>query len=147
MRVLELSRSMLIGFAFPLMLVSGASAVSAQELTASGVQLAPVILYDVINGVVEKQVATDGDSAEATHVVVQLPGSPPLMRDRQGLFQPWDLDPAHLADNGFPQIDGGVNFKIFNQDLSERNFPIRVSIYYRANGELKFGYFDVLRAN
>lgn len=144
---LELFRKILLGGVFPLLVVSGAYAVSAQELTATGVQLAPVVLSDVVAAVVEKQIVMDGDVAQATYVVAQLSGNPPLMRDRQGVFQPWDMDPAHLADNGFPQTDGGVNFKIFNQDLSDRNFPIRVSVYYRANGELKFGYFDVLRTN
>ena len=140
-------RKIVLGGVFPLLVVSGAYAVSAQELTATGVQLAPVVLSDVVAAVVEKQIVMDGDVAQATYVVAQLSGNPPLMRDRQGVFQPWDMDPAHLADNGFPQTDGGVNFKIFNQDLSDRNFPIRVSVYYRANGELKFGYFDVLRTN
>lgn len=144
---LELFRKILLGGVFPLLVVSGAYAVSAQELTATGVQLAPVVLSDVVAAVVEKQIVMDGDVAQATYVVAQLSGNPPLMRDRQGVFQPWDMDPAHLADNGFPQTDGGVNFKIFNQDLSDRNFPVRVSVYYRANGELKFGYFDVLRTN
>ncbi len=143
----ELFRKIVLGGVFPLLVVSGAYAVSAQELTATGVQLAPVVLSDVVAAVVEKQIVMDGDVAQATYVVAQLSGNPPLMRDRQGVFQPWDMDPAHLADNGFPQTDGGVNFKIFNQDLSDRNFPIRVSVYYRANGELKFGYFDVLRTN
>ncbi len=142
-----LLRNIRFGFAVALMVTFGASAVSAQELTVTGVQLAPVVLTDVVNGVVEKQVALNGDVAEVTHVVVQLAGSQPLMRDRQGLFQPWDLDPAHLADNGFPQAEGQLHFKIFNQDLSAQNFPVRVTIYYRANGELKFGYFDVMRAN
>ncbi len=147
MRVLGLLRKIGIGCAATLIVVSGDARVSAQELTATGVQLAPVVLSDVISGVVEKQVSMGGDVAQVTHVVVQLSGNPPLMRDRQGLFQAWDMDPAHLADNGFPQAEGRLNFKVFNQDLSPHNFPLRITIYYRANGELKFGYFDVLRAN
>ena len=143
----EIFQKIRTGFCVALLFASAASEVSAQELTATGVQLAPVVLSELLNGVVERQVALGGDSAESTHVVVQLSGSPPLMRDRQGLYQIWDIDPAHLVDNGFPQSEGRINFKILNQDLSSLNFPIRVTVYYRANGELKFGYFDVMRTN
>ncbi len=128
-------------------LISGAPARAAPDLDVMGARLPPVVLSNVSMGAVEKQVALDGDVAEATHVVVQLAGGPPLLRDRQGLFQPWDLDPAHLADNGFAAANGRLNFKIFDQDLSAQNFPIRVTVYYRANGQLKFGYFDVMRTN
>lgn len=120
---------------------------SAQELTVSGVALGPVIVPDMTAAVVEKQVALGEDIAEATYVVVQFAGVPALMRDRQGVFQPWDLNPEHLADNGFPQSGGMLKFKIFSQDLSDKNFPMRVTLYYRTGGELKFGYFDIMRAN
>jgi len=143
----EIFRKIRTGFCVAVLFVCAASGVSAQELTTTGVQLAPVVLSGLLNGVVERQVALGGDSVESTHVVVQLSGSPPLMRDRQGLYRLWDIDPAHLIDNGFPQSEGRLNFKILNQDLSLLNFPIRVTVYYRANGELKFGYFDVMRAN
>jgi len=143
----EIFRKIRTGFCVALLVAASVSDVSAQELTAAGVQLAPVVLPELLNGVVERQVALGDDSVESTHVVVQLSGSPPLMRDRQGLYQLWDIDPAHLIDNGFPQSEGRLNFKILNQDLSSLNFPIRVTVYYRANGELKFGYFDVMRAN
>ena len=143
----EIFRKIRTGFCVALLVAASVSDASAQELTAAGVQLAPVVLPELLNGVVERQVALGDDSAESTHVVVQLSGSPPLMRDRQGLYQLWDIDPAHLIDNGFPQSEGRLNFKILNQDLSSLNFPIRVTVYYRANGELKFGYFDVMRAN
>ena len=143
----EIFRKIRTGFCVALLVAASVSDASAQELTAAGVQLAPVVLPELLNGVVERQVALGDDSVESTHVVVQLSGSPPLMRDRQGLYQLWDIDPAHLIDNGFPQSEGRLNFKILNQDLSSLNFPIRVTVYYRANGELKFGYFDVMRAN
>ena len=122
-------------------------ACASQVLDVNGASLAPVVLHDVTNGVIEKQVALGGDVAELTHVVVQFAGLPTLMRDRQGVYQPWDMDIAHLADTGFPQSGGAINFKIFNQDLSDKNFPLRVTLYYRANGALKFGYFDVMRTN
>jgi len=120
---------------------------SAQELTVAGVQLAPVVVPDMTAAVVEKLVALGQDVPEATYVVVQFAGVPALMRDRQGVFQPWDIDPAHLADNGFAPSGGQLNFKIFSQDLSDKNFPMTVTVYYRANGELKFGYFEIMRAN
>lgn len=147
MRIHALLRKHGIGTAVALAMAVGASGVCAQELTATGVQLASVVLSDVRQASVEKQVLIGNDVVETTHVVVQLSGNPPLMRDRQGLFQSWDLDPTHLADNGFVQSEGRLNFKVFNQDLSPHNFPMRVTVYYRANGELKFGFFDVMRAN
>ncbi|MSP42627.1 MAG: hypothetical protein EXR08_04585 [Alphaproteobacteria bacterium] len=119
----------------------------AQELTVAGVQLAPVVVPDMTAAVVEKQVPLGRDMPEATYVVVQFAGVPALMRDRQGVFQPWDIDAAHLADNGFAPSGGQLNFKIFSQDLSDKNFPMTVTMYYRARGELKFGYFDIMRAN
>lgn len=130
-----------------LFLAPQASARAAGDLTAQGAQLTPVTLTDVASGIVEKQIDVNGDVVQATHIVVQLAGSPPLMRNIQGVFQPWDVDPASLADNGFTPDEGRLLFKVFNQDLSEQNFPIRVTIYYRASGELKFGYFDVMRTN
>ena len=143
----EIFRKIRTGFCVALLAAAGVSDLSAQELTTSGAQLAPVVLPELLNAVVERQVVLGGDSVQATHVVVQLSGSPPLMRDRQGLYQLWNLDPANLIDNGFAQSEGRLNFKILNQDMSSLNFPIRVTVYYRANGELKFGYFDVMRAN
>lgn len=147
MRLLEAFQRFFTGYAVAATLVFCASGVSAQELTVSGVRLAPVVLSDVIMGGVEKPVAMHADVAQATYVVVQFAGVPALMRDRQGVYQPWDLDPAHLADNGFTQSGNQLTFKVFNQDLSDKNFPMRVTLYYRANGELKFGYFDIMRAN
>lgn len=147
MRTRDILGNARIGLCAAFFAVLGAPVFAAQGLTAMGSQLEPVVLSDVIAGVVEKEVALDAGIAEVTHVVVQLAGGQPMMRDRQGLFQPWDLDPANLADNGFAASNGVLRYKIFNQDLSQQNFPIRVTLYYRANGELKFGYFDVLRAN
>ncbi|MEQ1889459.1 MAG: hypothetical protein ABL951_09820 [Alphaproteobacteria bacterium] len=129
------------------LIVMGGSAFAAPDLTVAGAQLPPVILTDVTAAIVEKQVALEADVAEVTHVVVQMAGSQPLMRDRQGMFQPWNENSVNLADNGFSGVKGRLLFKVFNQDLSAQNFPIRVTVYYRAGGELKFGYFDVMRAN
>lgn len=124
-----------------------AASAHAEGLSVTGAQLTPVVLRDVADGVVEKSVTLDGDAPEVSHVVVQLAGGPPLMRTREGVFQPWDKDMAHLADNGFVAEDGRLFFKVLNQDLTSSNFPIRVTLYYRAAGELRFGYFDVMRAN
>jgi hypothetical protein len=130
-----------------LLLVFAPAALAAADLAVPGAQLQPVILADVVAGIVEKQVGIADDVIEATYVVVQMPGSQALMRNRQGVFLPWDLDPAGLADNGFVAENGRLLFKVLDQDISAQNFPVRVTIYYRANGELKFGYFDVMRAN
>lgn len=130
-----------------LLLVFAPAALAAADLAVLGAQLQPVILADVAAGIVEKQVGIADDVIEATYVVVQMPGSQALMRNRQGVFLPWDLDPAGLADNGFVAENGRLLFKVLDQDISAQNFPVRVTIYYRANGELKFGYFDVMRAN
>ena len=130
-----------------LFLVPQGSALAATALSVQGAQLTPVTLTDVASGIVEKQIDVGGDAIEASYIVVQMAGSQPLMRNRLGVFQPWDIDPAGLADNGFTPESGQLLFKVFNQDLSAQNFPIRVTIYYRASGTLKFGYFDVMRAN
>lgn len=140
-------RKIRISHVLAVCLGAAAPAWAASDLSVTATQLDPVILQNVTAGVVEKQVLLDGDIPAATHVVVQLAGSPPLMRDRQGVYQPWDGDPAHLADNGFVASEQGLLFKVLNQDLSASNFPIRVTLYYRVNDELKFGYFDVMRAN
>lgn len=147
MRVVGLSGNIRIGFAIAMGLVACALPVYAQQLTVAGTQLAPVVLSSPAAGLIEKQIVMAGDVAQATHLVVQFAGVPALMRDRQGVYQPWDLDPAHLADNGFTPSGDQLTFKVFNQDLSDKNFPMRVTLYYRANGELKFGYFDVMRVN
>ncbi len=120
---------------------------AAPELSAAGTPLPATVLEDVRAGTVEKPVHTGNETVAASHIVVQMAGSPALMRDRQGVFQPWDGNPENLADSGFVPVDGQMLFKVFNQDLSAQNFPIRVTLYYRVNGELKFGYFDVMRAN
>jgi hypothetical protein len=146
-RVPGISRKVKMVCSAALAAVLGWGNASAQELTVAGVQLPPVVVPDMTVAVVDKQIALGPDIAQTTHVVVQFAGVPALMRDRQGVFQPWDLNPAHLADNGFPPSGGRLNFKVFSQDLSDKNFPMRVTLYYRANGELKFGYFDIMRAN
>lgn len=120
---------------------------AAPELSVTGAPLPAMVLPDVRVGTVEKLVRTENEPVAATHIVVQMAGGQALMRDRQGVFQPWDCNPETLADSGFVPVDGQVLFKVFNQDLSAQNFPIRVTVYYRANGELKFGFFDVMRAN
>lgn len=120
---------------------------AAETLQLSGIKLSPVLLSDATAGVVSKQIALVGDAPEATYVVVQFAGGGVLMRDRAGLFQPWDRDPAHLADNGFVPQTGNLRFKVLDQNLDGFSFPMRVTLYYRANGQLKFGYFDVFRSN
>ena len=130
-----------------LLALSGMPGYAAPELSVTGTPLPAMVLSDVRVGTVEKLVRTDNESVATTHIVVQMAGSPALMRDRQGVFQPWDGNPENLADSGFVPVDGQMLFKVFNQDLSSQNFPIRVTLYYRVNGELKFGYFDVMRAN
>lgn len=137
----------LVRIIYGLPLWAGVATASAEGLSVNGVKLDPVVLQNAAEGVVEKSVSLDGDTPEASFVVVQLAGSPPLMRSREGVFQPWDRDTAHLADNGFEAVDGKLRFKVLNQDMTADNFPIRVTLYYRAAGSLKFGYFDVLRAN
>ena len=137
----------LVRIIYGLPLWAGVSMASAGELSVNGVRLAPVVLQNTAEGVVEKSVALDGDTPEASFVVVQMPGGASLMRSREGVFLPWDRDTAHLADNGFEAVDGRLLFKVLNQDMTSSNFPIRVTLYYRAAGSLKFGYFDVLRAN
>lgn len=147
MRAINIMRKFRTGCLAMLFVASSAPALASQVLTVTGAQLPPVIVSDLTAGAVEKTVLLGADIPEATHVVVQMAGGHPLMRDRQGLFQPWDIDQAQLADNGFTPVDGQLLYKVFNQDLSAQNFPIRVTLYYRANGELKFGYFDVMRAD
>lgn len=137
----------LVRIIYGLSLWAGVSMSSAEELSVNGVQLAPVILQNVTAGVVEKSVTLDGDRPDASYVVVQLPGISPLMRGREGAFQPWDRDTAHLADNGFEAVDGKLHFKVLNQDMTANNFPVRVTLYYRTADGLKYGYFDVLRAH
>lgn len=122
-------------------------AAAQERLEHAGVKLSTVVVTNVRAAVVDKQIMLDGDIAEASHVVVQFAGGGVLMRDRSGLFQPWDREPAHLPDNGFPAVSGALHFKVLDQDLSGVNFPLRVTVYYRAGGRLKYGYFDVLRGN
>lgn len=122
-------------------------AAAQERLQPAGVRLSPVMLSDVTAAVVSKQILLDGDAVDTSHVVVQFPGAGALMRDRAGLFQPWDREPAHLPDNGFAAAGGAMQFKVLNQDLSRINFPLRVTLYYRVGGQMKFGYFDVVQGN
>lgn len=147
MRKNRFRRAIRIGYCVALCLTAVGPALAEPDLSVTGARLAPVVLQNVAAGVVEKQINLDGDVPTATYVVVQLAGHQLLMRDRQGVFQPWDRNPAHLADNGFAPVGQGLLFKVLNQDLSANNFPIRVTLYYRVNDVLKFGYFDVMRAN
>ncbi len=140
------SRLMILVALFFAVAVGHASA-APERLRAEGVRLSPVVLTDTAAGVVSKQLDMAGDIPEATHVVVQFAGGGVLMRDRAGLFQPWDRDPAHLPDNGFAPIGDSLHVKVLDQNLSGISFPMRVTIYYRAGGQLKFGYFDVSRSN
>lgn len=117
------------------------------DLSVEGSVLPPVVLANVVAGVVDKTIVLGADVPTATHVVVQFAGSPPLMRDGGGLFQPWDRNPASLADNGFAPVGDNLEFKVLNQDLSANNFPMKVTVYYRAGGVLKYGSFDVFRRN
>ena len=122
-------------------------AAAEPDLSADGAVLPPVVLGNVAAGIVDQTIVLGADVPTSTHVVVQFSGSPPLMRDAGGLFQPWDRDVASLADNGFVPVGDNLEFKVLNQDLSGNNFPMRVTVYYRANGVLKYGHFDVFRRN
>lgn len=147
MKLRKLTKKGAAGGIFLLLLAFAPAAFATADLAVTGVQLPPVILADVASGIVEKQIGIADDVVDATYVVVQIPGSQPLMRNRQGVFLPWDLDPAGLADNGFVAEKGRLLFKVLDQDISAQNFPMRVTIFYRVSDELKFGYFDVMRAN
>ena len=131
-----------------LLLVAGATpALAEPDLNVDGRVLAPVVLANVTLGVVNKTIALGGDVPTATHVVIQSSGSQPLLRDNAGLFQPWDRNLASLPDNGFVPAGDNLQFQVLNQDLSASNFPMKVTVYYRAGGVLKFGSFDVFRRN
>lgn len=129
-------------------LAAGATpALAEPDLNVDGRVLAPVVLANVTAGVVNKTIALGGDVPTATHVVIQSSGSQPLLRDNAGLFQPWDRDLASLPNNGFVPAGDNLQFQVLNQDLSASNFPMKVTVYYRAAGVLKFGSFDVFRRN
>ncbi|MDO9167461.1 MAG: hypothetical protein Q7U13_15270, partial [Rhodoferax sp.] len=63
----EIFRKIRTGFCVALLVAASVSDVSAQDLTAAGVQLAPVVLPELLNGLVERQVALGDDSVESTH--------------------------------------------------------------------------------
>ena len=114
----------------------------AETLSETGSRLADVTI-DPKSADVTRTVALNGDKPTATYVMAHGADGTTLMRNNLGYWEPWDSDLNKLIDNRFTASGDNLTFKVVDQDISDRLFPIRVVIAYRTADALKFGVFQV----
>ena len=114
----------------------------AETLSETGSRLADVTV-DPKSAEVSRTVDLGGDRPSATYVMAHGADGTTLMRNNLGYWEPWDSDLNKLIDNRFTAVGERLTFKVFDQDISDRLFPIRVVIAYRTEDALKFGAFQI----
>ena len=123
--------------------VAWASGAAAESLTVSGAALESVAVAPAAANVTGS-VAMKGDAPTATYVMAHMPDGRTLQRTNLGYWQPWDGKLDSLVDNGFRAAAGDLTFKILEEDISGRFFPITVTLAYRTGEAVKFGVFQIM---
>ena len=118
------------------------AAAHAETLSEAGSRLADVTI-DPKAADITRSVTLGGDQPAATYVMAHGADGTRLMRNNLGYWEPWDGDLNKLVDNRFAASGGNLTFKVVDQDISDRLFPIRIVIAYRTADALKFGVFQV----
>lgn len=124
-----------------------AAAAAAEKLSAAGVALADITVNPAAVAAtgVTRTVDLSGDTPTATFVTAHLPDGKHLQRSNLGYWLPWDGQVDSLIDNRLPlNGDGTVTFKVVKEDLSDKMFPIAVTLAYATGGQVKFGVFQIL---
>ena len=124
-----------------------AGAAAAEKLTVAGAALADVTVNPatVATTGISRKIDLAGDAPTATHVTAHLPDGRHLQRSNLGYWLPWDGDVDSLIDNRLPlNGDGTVTFKVLKEDLSDKMFPIAVTLAYTVGEQVKFGVFQIL---
>lgn len=128
-----------------LLLTVGAGA--AEKLSTAGMALTDVAVNPaaVATSGVSRTIDLSGDIPTATFVTAHLPDGKHLQRSNLGYWLPWDGDVDSLIDNRLPlNGDGTVTFKVVKEDLSDKMFPIAVTLAYTVGEQVKFGVFQIL---
>ena len=132
---------MALGLTAALFAVAAAMA-QAETLSETGSRLSDVTI-DPKSADITRSVSLNGDAPAATYVMAHGADGTTLMRNNLGYWEPWDGDLTQLIDNRFTAAGDNLTFKIVDQDISDRLFPIRIVIAYRTGETLKFGVFQV----
>jgi len=133
----------ILGSAAAIAVLVGAAAAGAKTLSVSGVVLDDARVNPA-SAAVTATVELGGDAPEATYVMASMPDGKRLMRGADGYWRNWNGRTESLIDNGFKRNGNQLTFKILKEDLSDRFFPIRITVAYKASGRLKFGVFQVV---
>lgn len=129
------------------LLLSSVGAAAAEKLSTAGTALTDVAVDPaaVATSGVARVIDLSGDVPTATFVTAHLPDGKHLQRSNLGYWLPWNGDADSLIDNRLPlNGDGTVTFKVVKEDLSDKMFPIAVTLAYSVGAQVKFGVFQIL---
>lgn len=113
------------------------------RLSETGAVLAAEVIADPRNAVVVRTVDLQGDVPTATYVLAHDRSNQILQRTNDGYWVPWDRKVSSLIDNQFQPQNGKLVFKVFAEDISGANFPLSITLVYKAGGVLKSGVFPI----
>ncbi len=115
---------------------------SGQTLSASGAVLSGLTVNPA-SAQITYNVDLAGDVPTATYVMAHMPDGKSLQRNNLGYWLPWGGQLDTLVNNKFVAAGNTLTFKIVDQDIRDRMFPIRFVIAYRTASAFKFGVFEV----
>ncbi len=113
-----------------------------QTLSASGAVLAGLTVNPA-SAQITYNVDLAGDVPSASYVMAHMPDGKSLQRNNLGYWLPWNGQLESLIDNKFVAAGNALTFKVIDQDIRDRMFPIRFVIAYRTASAFKFGVFEV----
>ena len=116
---------------------------TVQRLTETGAMLGTLFTDGEVDDL-RFTVALDGDRPISTHVWAVIGGAHLRQRTNEGYWIPWTGRVEELIDNHFPVEDDRVVFKVVDEDIGADNQGVTISIGYRIEGVLKYGYFGLL---
>jgi hypothetical protein len=132
----------LVAAAVIAVLVAAPATGHGQTLSASGAVLAGLTV-NVASAQITYNVDLAGDVPTATYVMAHMPDGKSLQRSNLGYWLPWNGQLETLIDNKFVAAGSSLTFKVIDQDIRDRMFPIRFVIAYRTASAFKFGVFEV----
>lgn len=122
--------------------VLAGAAASAATLTDSGANFGRRSAADLPKGLTVT-VAGPAATPDACFVIARYQDNRPLMLARDGLWEPWDGDPATLTDSGCVHEADQLAFEITTNPLSDMPFPVVFTFGYRFLGETRSGFLTV----
>ncbi|MSP50900.1 MAG: hypothetical protein EXQ91_00675 [Alphaproteobacteria bacterium] len=139
-----LKRVMLWGIGGVLALAMTTTFESAQaaSLSTSGAVLTD-LRADIDNAQISQTIDLNGDVAIATYVMAHMPDGKSLQRNNLGYWLPWNGQIDTLLDNKFVAGGSTLTFKIIDQSIRDRMFPITFVVAYRTAAAFKFGVLQV----